>query len=153
VTWTPACGQAGSYGPYTLKAMVPSGDYATVSFSVSVSHKVGTVTVDPISDPTVAETHLLTVTPSASLTSCAATPLTWSATGLPTGASINSSTGVITWTPDCLAFENGPNYGPVAVTAESSARPPSRFTSRTRSGRSAWRPFPTRRSPSRTSSP
>ncbi len=118
VVWTPVCGQANSYGPFTLTATAATSEIGTGSFSLVVTHKVGTVSVDAISDPTVAEGALLTVTPSAVLTSCAATPLTWSATGLPAGASIVPATGVITWTPDCAAFENGPVYGPVNVTAQ-----------------------------------
>src|SRR5262249_43904643 len=76
------------------------------------------VTVDAIPAQTVAEGALLTVTPSATISSCATGPTTWTATGLPSGASIDSGTGIVTWTPDCGAFEtNGGLYGPFTVTA------------------------------------
>jgi hypothetical protein len=118
ITWTPSCGQAGSYGPFTLTATAASGESGNASISLTVTHKAGTVTVAAIADPTIAETHLLTVTPSPTLTDCAAGPVSWTATGLPTGALIDGSTGVITWTPDCAAAEtNGGLYGPVQVTA------------------------------------
>ena len=118
VSWTPGCGQAGSYGPFTLKATAATGEFGTASLTLTVTHRVGTVDVASISDQAGGETHLLTVTPSASLTDCAAGPLTWSATGLPTDASIDPGTGVVSWTPDCAAAEvNGGLYGPVVIVA------------------------------------
>jgi hypothetical protein len=61
---------------------------------------------------------LLTVTPGVTLSGCARTPVSWTATGLPTGAAIDAATGVVSWTPTCSAFEtNGGVYGPVTVTA------------------------------------
>jgi hypothetical protein len=117
VSWTPTCGQAGSYGAFTLNAHAATGESGSGSFSLTVTHKVGTVAVAAIGTQTVAETALLTVTPSATLTSCAAAPVSWTAVGLPTGAAIDAGTGVVTWTPDCAAFEHGPDYGPVTVTA------------------------------------
>jgi hypothetical protein len=86
-----------------------------------VDHKVGTVSVSSISTPqTVAELATLTITPIPTLTSCAAAPLNWTvAPPLPSGALLNSSTGVITWTPDCLAAQGGSSgdYGPFTLTA------------------------------------
>src|SRR5205807_591482 len=51
VSWTPACGQAGSYGPFTLTATASTGESGTGSFSIIVNHKVGTVTVTVSSPP------------------------------------------------------------------------------------------------------
>jgi hypothetical protein len=118
VSWTPSCGQAGNYGPFTLTATAATGELDSETFSLVVTHKVGTVSIAPILSPTVAEGSLLTVTPIPTLTPCAATPLTWSATGLPSGAVIDTGTGVITWTPPCDAYELGGLYGPVNVTAQ-----------------------------------
>ena len=59
----------------------------------------------------------LQMTPIATRTGCAEAPLTWSASGLPGGATFNTSSGDLSWTPDCHAFENGPSYGPITVTA------------------------------------
>src|SRR5205807_1850591 len=74
------------------------------------------VAIAAIATPqTVVETHLLTITPSLTLTSCAAGPLTWSVSpALPGGASLNPATGVITWTPSC--GQQG-NFGPFTFTA------------------------------------
>ena len=68
ITWTPACGTAGSYGPFTLTATAATGEVgASNPFSIVVAHLVGTVTVAAIGDPQNGiENSLLTVTPSAS---------------------------------------------------------------------------------------
>ena len=55
IVWTPSCGQANNYGPFTLKATAATGEIGTSSFSLVVTHKVGTVSIASISDPTVAE--------------------------------------------------------------------------------------------------
>ena len=79
------------------------------------------VTVAAISTPqNVAEQATLTVTPSATLTGCASGPVTWSVSpALPAGATFSTSSGVITWTPDCAAGEGGASgtYGPFTLTA------------------------------------
>ncbi len=115
-TWTPSCGQAGAYGPFTLKATAATSEFGTGNFSLTVNHKVGTVTVH-VTNQTVAEGATLAYTPGVALGSCAAAPVTWSATGAPAGSTFDPSTGKLTWTPDCAAFENGPDYGPVQLTA------------------------------------
>ena len=46
VSWTPSCGQVGTFGPFTLKATAASGEFGTGSFSITVTHKAGTVTVN-----------------------------------------------------------------------------------------------------------
>jgi hypothetical protein len=122
LTWTPPCGSAGNYGPFTLTATAATGEAGSSNaFTISVTHRVGTVSVASIGDPqTVAELSLLTITPSASLTACAATPLTWSVSpALPAGATFSTSTGQITWTPDCTAAQGGSGgtYGPFTLTA------------------------------------
>jgi hypothetical protein len=122
ITWTPPCGTAGNYGPFTLTAAAATGESGNSNgFTIQVNHKAGTVSIAAIPSPqTVAELATLTITPAPTLTSCAAAPLTWTvAPVLPGGASLNTSTGVITWTPDCQAAEGGSggDYGPFTLTA------------------------------------
>jgi hypothetical protein len=117
ITWTPACGEAGSYGPFTLTATAASGDAGSSNaFSIVVSPQSGSVTVAAIADPqSVVEMSTLTITPSDTLTACAAGPTTWSVSpALPAGATFSTSTGVIQWTPSC--GEAG-SYGPFTLTA------------------------------------
>ena len=98
ITWTPACGQAGTYGPYTLTATVTAVGGQTYSgsetFSITVTHMVGTVAIDAIADQTIEEQSTLTVTPAATLTACAAGR--WSgasARPLPGGATFSTDDG------------------------------------------------------------
>ncbi len=116
--WTPPCGAAGSYGPFALTATATTGETDTSNeFTIEVTHKVGTVSVAAIATPqTVAEMTTSTLTPSATLTDCAAAPLTWSVTTgtLPAWASFVASTGVITFAPGCT---DAGSYGPFALTA------------------------------------
>ena len=66
IQWTPACGTAGNFGPFTLTATAASGEFASSNaFTIHVAHLVGTVTVAAISSPQdVTENSLLTITPS-----------------------------------------------------------------------------------------
>jgi hypothetical protein len=123
ITWTPACGQVGTYGPFTLTATVTAAggqSYSgTADFSINVTHKAGTVTVAAISTPqTVEEQSALTVTPSASTTDCASSVLTWSVTTgtLPGWATFDSGTGAISFAPGC---GDAGGYGPFVLTATS----------------------------------
>jgi hypothetical protein len=117
ISWTPACGDARNYGPFTLTATAASAEFGTSnSFAIVVTHKTGTVTVAAISTPqTVQESDPLTITPAAALTACAAGPMTWSVSpSLPSGATFSTSTGMISWTPPCGSVGN---YGPFTLTA------------------------------------
>jgi hypothetical protein len=122
IAWTPACGAAGSYGPFTLTAMAASGESgASDAFAIQVAHQVGSVSVAAIGSPqTIAEMSALTITPSATLGACAATPLTWTVSpALPSGATLDAASGQIAWTPSCSAAEGGASgsYGPFTLTA------------------------------------
>src|SRR5207342_1397835 len=89
IQWTPACGAAGNYGPFTLTATAASGDAGSSNaFTIVVAHLAGTVTVAAIGTPqNVVENSTLTVTPSATTTPCVVTPLSWSVSpALPSGA-------------------------------------------------------------------
>src|SRR5262249_11292575 len=94
-----------------------TGEFGTGTFSLTVTHKVGTVTVAVTSPPSVQElTAIAMATPSATLTSCAAGGVTWSVSpALPSGASFSTSTGVVTWTPSRgPAGSSGPLYPTVS---------------------------------------
>src|SRR5262249_56850170 len=80
VSWTPSCGQAGSYGPFTLTATAVTGESGTGSFSISVTHKTGTVTVSVSDPPATDELSAISVTPSATLNPNGAGPGRWSMT-------------------------------------------------------------------------
>lgn len=120
VVWTPACGQAGVYGPFTLTATAATGESGSASFSLTVQHRAGTVAVEPIAAQTIAELATLTVTPLATTAPCAGTPLQWSMSGAPPAATLDPGSGVFTWMPDCAAFELTPVVGPVTLTATAS---------------------------------
>src|SRR5439155_8401417 len=122
IVWTPACGEAGSYGPFTLTATAATLESGSSNaFKIDVTHKTGTVSYGTISDPqTLAERSSLTITPSATLGACAAGPVAWSVSpALPAGATFSTSTGQIVWTPDCSAAAGGVSgtYGPFTLTA------------------------------------
>src|SRR5439155_747293 len=115
--WTPACGEDGSYGPFTLTATAATLEFGSSNtFKIDVTHKAGTVTVASITDPqTVEEQSTLTVTPSATLDACATGPVTRSVSpALPSGASFSTSTGEIMWPPAC---GDAGSYGPFTLTA------------------------------------
>ena len=120
IRWTPACGAVGSYGPYTLTAQVATGETGSATFSITVTHKAGSVAVDVASSFSADETVALAMTaPSATLGECATGPVTWSIDpALPGGATFSSSTGVVSWTPAC--GEVG-SHGPYTLTAHASS--------------------------------
>src|SRR5439155_1285899 len=117
IVWTPACGDVGSYGPFTLTATAATLEVGSSQpCDVEGTREEGTVTVAAMTDPqTVQEQSTLTVTPSATLGACASGPVTWSVSpALPSGASFSTSTGEIMWTPACGDVGS---YGPFTLTA------------------------------------
>ncbi|MER2128390.1 putative Ig domain-containing protein, partial [Solibacillus sp.] len=97
-TWIPSEAQ----GPGTYPFIVRVSD-GTLTDDETITVTVNEVNVAPvlatISDKTVDEGSELTFTASAPDTDLPANTLTYSLVGAPTGASINATTGVFTWTP------------------------------------------------------
>ena len=97
-SWIPSEAQ----GPGTYSFIVRVSD-GTLTDDETITVTVNEVNVAPvlatISDKTVNEGSELTFTASATDTDLPANTLTYSLVGAPTGASINTTTGVFTWTP------------------------------------------------------
>jgi YD repeat-containing protein len=94
--WTPDFGQAGDY-LIKLRAANPDGLTATTSFTVHVA-QVDRPPLMSTSD----HNFLIGVTESFSILATnltAGTVLSYSALDLPEGATVNSHTGIVTWTP------------------------------------------------------
>jgi hypothetical protein len=113
LTWTPGYTQEGTYPNVTLTVDDGNGGITSRSFQITVANVNAPPMVASIANQIVAENTLLTVTPSASDPDGDA--LTWSGSNLPTGASMNASTGVFTWTPD---FAQAGSYSAVTLTAD-----------------------------------
>ncbi len=98
-SWTPTETQ-GDGSTYAITIRASDGQLATER---TVNITVNEVNLAPvlasIQSQTVNEGNLLTFTTSATDADLPANPLTYSLIGAPAGASINSSTGVFTWTP------------------------------------------------------
>ncbi len=97
LTWTPTFSQSGLYPGVTITANDGRGGTASASFSITVNNVNRSPSVASIPNQVVEELHTLVVTPSGSDPDGDA--LTWSGTGVPAGATLNSSTGQLTWTP------------------------------------------------------
>ena len=113
-TWTPTEAQGpGSY-PFTVQvcdnAAAPLCD--TELITVTVSEVNVAPILATIGNRSVAELALLTFTATATDADLPAQPLTFSLLSAPTGASINGSTGVFTWTP---TEAQGPGSYPFTV--------------------------------------
>jgi hypothetical protein len=100
-TWTPTEAQ----GPGTFTFTVRVTDNGTPNLfdeetiQVTVNEVNQAPVLDPIGDKSVNEGSLLTFTATATDADLPANSLTYSLIGAPSGASINSSTGVFSWTP------------------------------------------------------
>ncbi len=89
-----------SAATYTMVATTITDDESKWRFIVPPSEAVNTAPVLAVITPqTVNEGVLLTFTASAADADLPANPLSYSLIGAPTGAAINGSTGVFTWTP------------------------------------------------------
>ena len=98
-TWTP--GEADGPGTHNVTVRVSDGNGGTAetSFAITVTESNTAPCSAAIAAQTVAENTLLTVTASATDADLPADTLTYSLVTAPSGATINPSTGVFTWTP------------------------------------------------------
>ena len=98
-TWTP--GEADGPGSYNVIVRVADGNGGTAdtSFTITVTESNSAPVLAAIAAQSVAENTQLTVTASATDADLPADTLTYSLVTAPTGATINPSTGVFTWTP------------------------------------------------------
>jgi hypothetical protein len=95
-TWTPTEAQAGTH---TFSVVVTDNGTPALSDSETITVTVnGSPVLDPIGNKTVDELTTLTFTATATDPNTGQT-LTYSLSGAPSGASIDPSTGVFTWTP------------------------------------------------------
>src|SRR5262249_39721187 len=100
--WTPAAADLGNYTVTITVTDSGNGDpsnllSSSVTFHLGVRATDHNPTINPISDPTVAEGAALNVTLTAS--SPDGNPLTWSASGLPAGIVLDPITGRVSGTP------------------------------------------------------
>src|SRR5204862_218263 len=98
-SWTPS--EAQGPGVYTFEVVVSDGsltDTKSIELTVAEVNVAPVLSGVPVS-ATINEEQLYTFTASASDHDLPAQILSFSLSGAPTGASINSATGVFTWTP------------------------------------------------------
>ena len=97
-TWTPTSAQRGVYADIILAASDGHGGTGSAACAITVPDVNSPVVVQPIANQSVIENHLLTVTPSGA--DAYGEALTWNGASLPSGASVNASTGTFTCTPN-----------------------------------------------------
>jgi hypothetical protein len=95
--WTPGFTQAGSYPGVTFTVSDGRGGTDSEAVTITVTNANAPPVLAAIGDRTVAEAGTLTFTVSA--TDADGNPLTYSASGLPPGATFTAATRVFTWTP------------------------------------------------------
>ncbi|MDO8528058.1 MAG: putative Ig domain-containing protein [Deltaproteobacteria bacterium] len=111
LTWTPGFDQAGSYPNVGITASDGSLS-VTQRFSITVNNGNRPPVMEAIPNRTINENQLLTITPRASDPD--GQTLNFSGNNLPRGAAVNSTTGVLTWTP---GFDQAGTYPNVGITA------------------------------------
>src|SRR4030095_14935468 len=123
LSWTPSEAQGPSSSPVTVRV----SDNGTTSlrdtrtFSVTVNEVNSAPVLGVIANQTVNEGSLLTLTASATDADVPSNNLTYSLdAGAPSGASINSSSGVFSWTP---SEAQGPGSYPITVRATDNGTP------------------------------
>ena len=101
ITWTPFFSISGGANNVTLRAQDPKGAYALQTFTITVqsggsANHPPSITSTPIITATEGQLYSYTVT---ATDPDAGDVLTYSLTAAPTGMTINSTTGLIQWTP------------------------------------------------------
>jgi len=97
VTYTPKANYSGN-DQFTFSVSIGCVSSATAIVKITVTPVNDTPVLAPIGNKTVVKNSLLTFTATATDVDAGQT-LSYSLVGAPAGASINSSTGVFTWTP------------------------------------------------------
>ena len=98
-TWTPGESDGPGTFPVTIRITDSSNATAAVTFTITVTESNSAPVLPAISNQTVAEGALLTVTAAATDADLPAETLTYSLVAAPTGATLNPTTGAFTWTP------------------------------------------------------
>src|SRR5262245_47038363 len=123
VSWTPTEAQGPSTSSVTVR-VTDSGSPSlsdTKTFNVTVNEVNNAPVLGVIANQTVNEGSVLTVTASATDADVPANTLTYSLDpGAPAGASINSTSGLFSWTP---SEAQGPGSYPITVRATDSGTP------------------------------
>ncbi|EEF62143.1 putative Ig domain-containing protein [Pedosphaera parvula] len=122
-TWTPTEAQGPSTNTITVRVTDNGSpalsDFETITVTVKEVNTAPTLAV--ISDQTINEGSTLSLTASGSDSDVPANTLTYSLDpGAPTGMTINSSSGAITWTP---TEAQGPNVYPITVRVTDNGSP------------------------------
>ncbi|MEW6427388.1 MAG: putative Ig domain-containing protein [Thermodesulfobacteriota bacterium] len=105
-SWTPGY-DAAAGSPYSVTITVSDGSLtASETISVTVTNTNRPPLLTPIGNRFAAETSLLTFTVTA--TDPDGSPLTYSAVGLPAGATFNAATATFSWTPGYGASASSP---------------------------------------------
>ncbi len=111
-SWQTDLTDAGVYANVTLTADDGNAGPGSASFSIDVNNTNQSPTVDPIADVTAAEGALISVTPTGSDPDM--NVLSWSGSSLPGTASVNATTGELTWQTGSL---DAGSYPGVTLTA------------------------------------
>ncbi|MBI5777889.1 MAG: putative Ig domain-containing protein [Planctomycetes bacterium] len=104
-TWTPDYTQSGVYTGVTFRATDPIGLYDEKAITITVNNTNRTPTLSGIGNKAISETALLTFTIAGSDPDGDA--ITYTATGLPSGAAFTSTSATFAWTP---SYSQSGNY-------------------------------------------
>jgi len=109
-SWTPTYAQSGSYSTVKLRATDTGGLYGEETITISVTQVNVAPVLTTIGNKTGNEGSALNFTVVA--TDAGGDALTYTATGLPTGATLNPSSGAFSWTP---AYDQAGVYPDISI--------------------------------------